>query len=130
MAMGDGTTSGAFGDVLRHLREANGLTQESLAERAGLSARAISALERGVNRVPRHDTLQRLTSALALTARQREALMSAARPGMSPGRTLAGAASLPLPPTQLVGREREIDALQLLLHRPEVRLVTLTGPGG
>jgi len=123
-------TSNTFGELLRDLREANGLTQESLAERAGLSARAISALERGVNRVPRHDTLQRLTSALALTARQREALMSAARPGMSPVRTLAGAASLPLPPTQLVGREREIDALQLLLQRPVVRLVTLTGPGG
>jgi predicted ATPase len=39
-------------------------------------------------------------------------------------------ASLPLPLTTLVGREREIAATCALLRRPEVRLVTLTGAGG
>ena len=38
--------------------------------------------------------------------------------------------SLPLPITSFVGRERELDALIKLIRAPEVRLVTLTGPGG
>ncbi|MDF2758856.1 MAG: hypothetical protein K0S99_1488 [Thermomicrobiales bacterium] len=37
---------------------------------------------------------------------------------------------LPLPLTRFVGREREIATLVALLRRPEVRLLTLTGPGG
>jgi predicted ATPase/DNA-binding SARP family transcriptional activator len=40
------------------------------------------------------------------------------------------AARLPIAPTPTVGREREIEELSGLLVDPEVRLVTLTGPGG
>src|SRR3954451_5864883 len=38
--------------------------------------------------------------------------------------------NLPTQPTTLVGRESEIDELTVLLRRPDVRLLTLTGPGG
>lgn len=34
------------------------------------------------------------------------------------------------PLTTFVGREREIERIVALLHRPDIRLVTLTGPGG
>jgi predicted ATPase/DNA-binding CsgD family transcriptional regulator/tRNA A-37 threonylcarbamoyl transferase component Bud32 len=37
---------------------------------------------------------------------------------------------VPLPITPLIGRERESEAVHNLLLHPEVRLVTLTGPGG
>ena len=38
--------------------------------------------------------------------------------------------ALPVPRTSFVGREREVGLVQALLRRSDVRLVTLTGPGG
>jgi predicted ATPase/class 3 adenylate cyclase/Tfp pilus assembly protein PilF len=38
--------------------------------------------------------------------------------------------NLPVQPTPLIGREEEVVTLQQMLGRAEVRLVTLTGPGG
>lgn len=50
------------------------------------------------------------------------------RPEPDPG--LAPQIFLPAPLTPLLGREREQAQLLALLQRPEVRLLTLTGPGG
>src|SRR5262249_27888484 len=61
---------GAFGVLLRRHRLAAGLTQEALAERAGLGVRTIQGLEEGESR-PRRATLRRLAAALALPEEQR-----------------------------------------------------------
>ena len=41
-----------------------------------------------------------------------------------------GPPAMPAPPTALVGRERELAEVMALLEREDVRLLTLTGPGG
>src|SRR5215204_7827190 len=87
----------SFAALLRRHRVATGLSQEALAERAGLSVRAISDLERGAHRAPRLETVRMLADALALSNSDRTALLAAARPalfgddagdGVSPGRRL------------------------------------------
>src|SRR5205085_458106 len=53
------------------------------------------------------------------------------RASFPPLKTLdASRSHLPVQPTPLIGREKEVAAVQRLLHRQEVRLLTLTGPGG
>jgi predicted ATPase/transcriptional regulator with XRE-family HTH domain len=121
----------SFGTLLRRYRTAAGFTQEALAARAGLSARTIADLERGINRVPRHDTFELLTSSLELTAQQRALFLGMVRPEMTA--TAPGTLSmsrLPLPPASLIGREQEMTRALTLLRSDGVRLLTLTGPAG
>jgi len=133
-----------FGELLREHRRAIGLTQEALAERAGLSARNIQSLERGANR-PLKDTALRLIGALALGERDRVLLLSVATPtprrrGANPAEAATAPPTaftrpevqhnLPAPLTPLVDRIEDQRAIQALLNRPGVRLVTLVGTGG
>src|SRR5918995_3921097 len=135
------TATVPFGPLLRRLRLVAGLSQEELAERAGLSGRGISALETGYRATPRPETVRLLADALGLDAAARAALVAAARPelaapaGVRPRTAAVGrgpplALPLPVPPTRLVGREQEVAAICARLRREEVRLLTLTGPGG
>jgi predicted ATPase len=55
---------------------------------------------------------------------------AATRPQAAPPPTLRGPRPLPVGTTSLVGRAQAIGELAGLLGRPEMRLVTLTGPGG
>src|SRR5258708_2548053 len=140
--------SPTFGSLLRRFRDAAGLTQEELAERAQVSARAISDYERGLKR-PRRETVQLLAEALDLDVPERALLESAARrlspllpaDTSSPPTASATALSvtaplvirpnnLPVPTTPLVGREHEIVAAGKRLLRRDIRLLTVTGPGG
>src|SRR6266542_2939646 len=91
----------AFGARLKQLRLGAGLSQEALAERAGLSTDALSALERG----PRGAVDTRIGVAATI-------------------------GPVPPPPTPVLGRETEVAHARDLLQSGCVRLVTLTGPGG
>ena len=123
--------SSTLGTVLRGLRETAGLSQEELAERAGLSPHAISALERGTRTRPYPHTVRSLAAALDLTEEQRAGLLAAvpARSARQPADSApARARDLPVPATPLIGRDDDVTRVAELLRTS--RLVTLSGPGG
>jgi non-specific serine/threonine protein kinase len=149
-------TTPTFGALLRRFRLAAGISQELLAERAGLSVQALSALENGRRQVPYRHTVTLLAQALGLSA-DAAALLEAAvvrgrmpatvapatgrqDPECSPEATMAcdstpGArasqptrTNLPLALTSFIGREQEMDEVPRLLG--DTRLLTLTGTGG
>jgi transcriptional regulator with XRE-family HTH domain len=70
---------GRFGTLLREHRSASGLTQEDLAERSGVSVRAIADMERGRTARPFRQSVHRLADALDLRGHDREQLERAAR---------------------------------------------------
>jgi predicted ATPase len=131
-----GTT--AFGALLRQQRLIAGLTQATLAERAGLAARTVQDLELGIAR-PRRETVRRLVDALRLPpeirarfeavtpaprdrARRLDRVATTDAPGVAASRS-----HLPVPLTSLVGRESDLVALAGLRS---ARLLSLTGVGG
>jgi predicted ATPase/DNA-binding XRE family transcriptional regulator len=128
--MTDESPPNAFAAKLRELRRNAGYTQEQLAEIAGLAPNAISALERGERRNPYASTVGVLADALKLTGPQRAELF-AARPRRGEARPQQRRGTpLPLESTPLLGRDSDIDVALTMLRRDNLRLLTLTGPGG
>jgi len=62
-----------FRTLLKQYRAQAGFSQEALAERAGLSTRVVSDIERGVIKAPHRDTVRRVSDALGLATEQRAA---------------------------------------------------------
>ena len=81
----------SFAGLLRRLRAGAKLTQEELAVAAGVSARSVSNLERGINRTAHKDTAVLLAGALGLTWPAAELFVAAARGTVPAARVLAAA---------------------------------------
>jgi predicted ATPase/DNA-binding XRE family transcriptional regulator len=122
-----------FGALLRQHRVAAGLTQQALAERAGLSVYGIQKLEAGTTH-PYRDTAMRLEAALELAPGAAEELRDAVEPLRRRNSAPRGSSggnrqhNLPIAVTSFVGREQELgDVPRRLRATP---LLTLTGAGG
>jgi predicted ATPase/DNA-binding XRE family transcriptional regulator len=123
--------SPSFAELLRHHRLTCGLTQAELAERAGLSTRGISDLERGLKQAPRASTVRLLVRGLGLADPEATAFLSAAQPGQNGHSELErihDRHNLPLATTSFIAREGELVQLEHVLN--ESRLLTITGAGG
>lgn len=120
------STDSLFGSLLRRHRASVGLTQEELAERAGISPRAVSALERGDRRAPRRDTVERLAEALGLSSGERTRFAAAARDAPSPPALMLPARTA----APLVGRSDECAFLERHLEGGGPPVALLAGEPG
>jgi transcriptional regulator with XRE-family HTH domain len=129
-----------FGDRLRLLRRSSALSQQELAERSGLSIRAISNLESGRTRWPYPNSVGRLADALALRDDERAEFTAAAQRRLvhepDPARPREGHGYiprlLPAPVPAFTGRTGELRTLSRMLSDPDSpTLVTaVTGAPG
>src|SRR5919197_340018 len=134
----------SFGALISRRRKALGLLQKELALQVGCSVAGLQKIERDERR-PSRAMAERLAEALDVHADERAMFVLVARgerlierllPVAEPIQPIAdlrparGRVALPLSPTTLFGREMELTAIGRLLHDPQCRLVTLTGPGG
>jgi transcriptional regulator with XRE-family HTH domain len=144
-------TQESFGWLLRRYRLAAGLTQEELAERAGVSVKGLSLLESGKRQTPYRHTVTVLARALSLTVGETATLEAAVVRVRTPASSDVAMAreedlppdaipltlllapptprsNLPVQPTSFIGRKREQAEVMALLGRAP--LLTLTGSGG
>ncbi|MFD8500792.1 ATP-binding protein [Amycolatopsis sp. NPDC059657] len=133
-----------FGDFLRFYRLRLALTQEELAERTGLSVRALSDMERGRARSPQRRTVELLITGLELAeheaaefaAQSRVARVTAAteKPGRERALEVSVARGLPPVLTELTGREAELRVLDEFAagaeSSPGAQLVVIHGLPG
>jgi tetratricopeptide (TPR) repeat protein/transcriptional regulator with XRE-family HTH domain len=104
-----------FAALLRELRTGARLTQEELAEAAGLSPRSVSDLERGIAQAPRRETVRLLADALRLIGPARAQFEAVARGRPVPAAPVSGVAAamrtLPRDIASFTGRRPELGQL-------------------
>jgi len=136
----------SFGAWVQERRDQLGLTRKSLALQVGCSPVTIKKIERDERR-PSVQIAELLATHLQIPNNRREAFILLARGNFVPGFPTPAemgriesqrlvwpeeqpAHNLPPQPTAIVGREMELAAVEELMAKPEVRLVTIVGPGG
>lgn len=129
-------SASAFAVLLRHQREAAGLTQVELAEAAGVGERTVSNLERGINTSPYPNTIRLLADALDLGDDARADLMAAAgrvRSSVGGEAPVVGGYLGARPPTLLVARDAESGAIRAAVKAAatgEAGVILLAGEPG
>jgi len=130
-----------FGEWLQRQRGQRRLTRKEFANCVGCSVSALQKIEYGARR-PSVQIAELMANCLDFPLEGRSTFVRVARgelrvDRLHPESTLVDAAkspprktSLPIFPTPLIGRERELEQLGQLLHDPQCRLLTLVGPGG
>lgn len=117
-------------ELLREWRVEAGLTQEALADQAGLSVEGVRALEGGRRLRPRPATIEQLTAALGLAEPEVQQLQFLAR---SPAPAVS-VDHLPTGIADFTGRTREVGELLRSLSGTApsagVALVSVAGMGG
>jgi predicted ATPase/transcriptional regulator with XRE-family HTH domain len=137
------TVNQSFGSWIQQHRKTLDLTQAELAQLVGCSVATIYKIEAGIRR-PSKQIAARLAQHLAIAPADQPAFLRAARavpqraystpsPAIKTGLmhpSRLPTANLPVPPTALIGRQREVDEICDYLRRMESRLLNLSGPPG
>src|SRR5512136_251244 len=131
-----------FGAWLRQQRGQLKLTREQFAERVGCSVALLRKIEDG-ERHPSTQIAELIANSLNIPEADRATFVRVARGELNLERLPAilkpvtvpiavppPRINLPVLPTPLIGRQREVEELSQLLHDPACRLLTLVGPGG
>jgi predicted ATPase/transcriptional regulator with XRE-family HTH domain len=127
-----------FGEWLRQQRNQLKLTREQFAERVGCSVALLRKIEDGERR-PSTQIAELMANGLNIPPAERLTFVRVARgelnlerlsPVLKPAASKIHRTNLPVLPTPLIGREREVEELSQLLCDPQCRLLTLVGPGG
>jgi predicted ATPase/DNA-binding XRE family transcriptional regulator len=130
-----------FGEWLHEQRSQRRLTRDEFARRIGCSVSALRKIEYGERR-PSAQIAGLIANSLNIPPQERSTFVRVARgelsverlpleskalatQNISPQKT-----NLPVFPTPLIGRERELEQISQLLCDPQCRLLTLVGPGG
>jgi len=130
-----------FGEWLHGQRTARKLTREEFAKRVGFSVALLRKIEDGERR-PSVQIAELMANCLDVPLEERSTFVRVARGELGMDRLSLQSKlvatsnisspkiNLPIFPTPLIGRDRELEKLNELLRDPQCRMLTLVGPGG